>query len=335
MKITEHHLAAAGGDISVLDLRPEREARAVAVVGHAMMVDRRTVWHPRRPSLAQALVARGIRALVPDLRGHGASNPAAAAGGRWRYDDLVADTARYVALASSIAPGQPVHLVGHSLFGHTSLAYLARNPDAPVAAVVAIAVHLWAPRWTLSPTHRMLKRVLLELPGVLAAVCGFVPVRAARMGSADESAQYWQDLADIYRHDAWRSADGFDYHAALAGIRQPVLHVLSEGDWFLGNPSEAALFLGPLGHRRELLVGAAVPGSVLGSYSPTHMALLTDARAQPLWDAIANWLLTRAVAPPDDGAAAADPAPTASTEPWPRAQSPASSSTARDCGPET
>src|SRR5690349_3080658 len=62
---------------------------AVAVVSHAMMVDRRTLDRPRGRGLVSSLAAGGIACVVADLRGHGNSGPRAGEGGDWSYDDLV------------------------------------------------------------------------------------------------------------------------------------------------------------------------------------------------------------------------------------------------------
>src|SRR6476620_5688121 len=61
------------------------QPRAVAVLGHAMFVNRRTLT--RR--LAPHLQSRDIAVIAFDLRGHGGSRPRASDGGSWSYDDLV------------------------------------------------------------------------------------------------------------------------------------------------------------------------------------------------------------------------------------------------------
>ena len=104
--MASHRVVTADGwRLDVLDLIPERAPCAVAVVGHAMMVDRRTVSRADGPSLCGTLCERGFRVLVPDLRGHGASGPTASDGADWSYHELVSDVGEYVDLAVTTVPG--------------------------------------------------------------------------------------------------------------------------------------------------------------------------------------------------------------------------------------
>lgn len=298
---TEHLvLAADGWRLSVLDLPAVGEAQAVAIAGHAMMVDRRTLLRFDRPCLATTLAARGLRVLVPDQRGHGASGPTARQGGRWTYDDLAADTATYVALAQDLAPGLPVVGIGHSLFGHTALAWLGQHPETPLAGLVALGANLWGPAWEprLTPQRaaaRAAKHAIFAAAAVLARTVGYLPVKAAAFGSADEPLEYWRTLERTLWEGRWVGADGTDYRAHLARVRCPVLQVLSDGDPFFANPDEALGFLAPLGPRREVLrLGRRCPDPRLAGLSPGHVSMATSPRCQPLWEVAADWLLAAA-----------------------------------------
>src|SRR5262245_58590813 len=109
------------------DLLVPEAPRAVAVLGHSMFANRRTLDRRGR-GLASHLAARGIAVLNFDLRGHGGSTPHAAGGGRWRYDDLVEqDVPAAVDFARRQFPSLPLACVGHSLFGHAALAHLTRH----------------------------------------------------------------------------------------------------------------------------------------------------------------------------------------------------------------
>ncbi|MGZ3406752.1 MAG: alpha/beta fold hydrolase, partial [Polyangia bacterium] len=136
---------------------------AVAVVGHAMMVDRRTLDRPRGRGLVSSLAARGVACVVADLRGHGRSGPRADEGGDWSYDDLVEhDVPTLVAFARSRFPDLPLTCVGHSLFGHVSLAHLARHPDADVDALVLLAVNVANPSWRRRTLDYARRRIGIE-----------------------------------------------------------------------------------------------------------------------------------------------------------------------------
>lgn len=302
MTIPSHRVSAPDGWVlDVLDLVPAGPARAVVVAGHAMMVDRRT-FRPARPGLARTLVDAGFRVLLPDLRGHGRSGPTPRDGGDWSYDDLVADTAVLLDLARSLDPTAPRVLLGHSLFAHTSLAWLGRHPDADVAAHVALAMDVWVRECEPSLAARAVKRALIAASAVLAAGGGGFPSARIGLGSMDESRGYWAGITRSARAGRWQSDAGLDYRAGLARVRCPCLHVVSAGDRLLARPASALRLTATLPRRTVWHLGADRPGQppALAALRPGHMAMVTGA-CEPLWRALAAWLA--------DVAAAAAPRP--------------------------
>jgi alpha-beta hydrolase superfamily lysophospholipase len=162
---------------------------AVAVVGHAMMVDRRTLDRPRGRGLVSTLAARGIACVVADLRGHGTSGPRAGEGGDWGYDDLVEhDVPTLIAFARARFPSLPLACVGHSLFGHVALAHLARHSDADIDGLVLLAVNVANPSWDARSVGALQRRAAIELMGILGRIFGRLPVRRFGYGSDDEAA---------------------------------------------------------------------------------------------------------------------------------------------------
>lgn len=297
-----HRVAAPDGWIlDVLDLAPDRPPRAIVVAGHAMMVDRRT-FRPHRPGLARTLVDAGFRVLLPDLRGHGTSGPTPRAGGDWRYDDLVADTAAYLDLARTLAPDLPIATLGHSLFGHTTLAFLGLHPGAPVAAHVALATDVWVRDSEPNPLVWALKRALVASSRPVVAAAGRFPAVRLGVGSMDESPGYWSAISAAIRAGRWQSDAGLDYRALLPRVRCPVLHIVSAGDRLLGRPASALRLTAGLRDRTAWHLGTRTHQTppALASLRPDHMAVVTGASA-PLWSAIAAWL--HAALPPPGGAA--------------------------------
>lgn len=270
---------------------PRRDARAVVVVGHAMMVDSRTVCRRDQATLASVLVAAGFRVLVPDLRGHGESGPLAAQGGDWTLDDIVDDVGSYVALARNVEPELPVALVGHSLFGHASLAWLGQNPDPTVKAVVALACDVWNKRFEPSRLWWWLKRLLWAPTVLLTWLVGYFPARRLRAGTADEPRSYWRQFSDWLRDDRWGSKDGLvDYWAGLDSIRIPFMHMLSEGDKLYARPASAAHMSAPVQSRELVVLGRDDAPGQLGELRPNHMGVLTDLRSKLAWHWLAGWL---------------------------------------------
>jgi pimeloyl-ACP methyl ester carboxylesterase len=265
------------------------------------MVDRRTLYRPGRPCVVAALAESGLRVLVPDLRGHGDSGPTPSQGGDWTYDDLVSDVGTYIDLARRLEPGEPVVLVGHSLFAHNALACLGRRPEAPVAALVLLAASLWMPQWSSRRLVWAARRAVVEAVWGIARLAGRVPARRAGAGSADEAIGYWRDFRRFARSGRWAARDGWDYAAALGRIGCPVLHVVSRGDR-LAPPADALALSAALGVRRSVwrLGEAGAPAELGAVRPPGHMEIVTSDACAPVWRAVGQWIVSTA--------ATADPA---------------------------
>jgi predicted alpha/beta hydrolase len=286
----EHWVEAADGwQLNIVDCAAEKPW-AIAVVGHAMMVDRRSVYREDRPSLATTLAAQGIRVLVPDLRGHGASGPGVEQGGRWSYDDMVADVGVYIAHARALEPELPLVLVGNSLFGHAALAYLGQHPEVRVSAMVGFAVNIWSRRWTATRPRWLLKRLLLGTAAWVTDALGHLPAPALGMGSDAEPRSYWQGLFGGMADDRWESREGADYAVGLSHVRAPFLHVISDGDRLLCWPADALRFSESISGREVLHLGSECAVESLRGLSPGHVEMVSSPRCLPVWLHTAKWL---------------------------------------------
>lgn len=270
------------------------QGRGVVLLGHAMMVDSRTLERGDRPTITSALCEAGYRVLVVDLRGHGHSGPRAADGGDWDYDRLVADMPALVELATQVARDEPVTVMGHSLFGHVALAHLGQQAAAegasPVRAVVLLACQAWLRSDEPSLLRRLIKSTLVRLSRIFVRRHGYLPVRRWKMGTNDESSGFWNDLVRSVLAGQWASQDGsVDYKANLARIELPVLHVLSRGDRLYAHPNSARRFTETLPDRTLWVLGQDAPSGVV-DLVPTHMGVVTDPASRPVWRAVARWL---------------------------------------------
>ncbi|MCA9658247.1 MAG: alpha/beta fold hydrolase [Myxococcales bacterium] len=288
----EHFIAADDGwRLSVLEVEPATALRGVVIVGHAMMVDRRTILRDDRPSLGAELATAGFRVLVPDLRGHGCSGPRAEVGGVWDFDAIVDDVGRYLDLARALDPRAPIALVGHSLAGLAGLAWIGRNPDAPVAAQVCLACDVWSDDREPSRARRLAKRALIRSTTSIAERYGRLPARRFGAGSNDEALPYWLDYASWARSGRWRSRTrGIDDGEGLAAIPCPTLHVVSAGDRLYGRPASALRFSAPIRRREAWYIGHPSAPPDLRMLRPDHMGMVTDPTMAPLWSAIGDWL---------------------------------------------
>lgn len=262
----------------------------MAVLGHAMMVDARTLDRPRGAGLASTLAEEGVAAIAFDLRGHGRSAPTARDGASWTYDDFVRhDVPAIVAAARAHCPGLRVALVGHSLAAHAGLIAAGRDPDRAPDAVVAIAANLWLPRFERSAARRAIKSALLHAWTAVSVPTGrFEPGRFG-MGTDAEPHAYVKQFLDMWRADRPVSADGReDYRDALDRVRVPVLSIASTGDRLLAHPRAVDRFMRTMPHARvteRVVTRADMPRP------PDHMGLVLSPECRPLWREIAEWIL--------------------------------------------
>lgn len=270
-------------------LRGERLPRAdapVVVLGHAMMVGRRTLDRPRGGGLASALHAGGLEVMTMDARGHGESLPRAADGARWSYDDVVRqDVPAMVRLARSVAEGRPVVVLGHSLIGHAAMIAAGLGHDAP-DAIVGYAPNLWAPHLEPSRAARLAKAGLLRAWWATTSARGFFDAEGLGAGTDGEARDYVAQFVQMWRADRLASPDGtVDYEAALGRVAMPVLAYSSEADRLLARPASVARFL-------ALMRRADVEHRVLrGRDAPDHMGFTKDPPARPVWEATCRWIV--------------------------------------------
>jgi pimeloyl-ACP methyl ester carboxylesterase len=103
----EHRVLANGLSHRVLEW-PAEGGRRTALLLHGYM-DAAATWQHVALRLARA----GVRVFAPDLRGYG-DTARAPSGSYYHFPDYVADVAD---LATQLAPGEPLLLVGHSMGG--------------------------------------------------------------------------------------------------------------------------------------------------------------------------------------------------------------------------
>lgn len=270
-------------------------APVVAVLGHAMMTDRRTMLRgPNRPSLGRTLAEKGIETMAFDLRGHGESGPTTREGGSWDYDAFVReDVPALIAAGRERARGRPVVLVGHSLAAHAGVIAAGRETESARIpdAIVALAANLWCPRLDPHPVRLARKTGFLLVWAAATRAPSKVTrslARATRMGEP-EPWPYVRQFLRIFFTNRLVSADGReDYGAAIACVRVPILSVSSEGDRLLAHPEAVARFLAPVE------TSAPVTHRVVrGGRAPDHMGLCVSPSQRPLWEEIADWILAR------------------------------------------
>lgn len=213
---------ARGADRVGVQVYPEPDdpGAPMVVVWPAMGVPARYY----RPFAGQ-LRAAGLAVAVADLRGTGASTPAASRHSRDGYADLADDVG---AVLDHLAPrldGRRVILLGHSLGGQACALYLARTEKPAADALALVAVGL---PWFRSYPAARARGVLWMTQSInsVAAVLGVWP----GWGFGGRQARgVISDWAYTARHGRFPRAVA---ESGLSPVRLPVLAVSVEGDQY-------------------------------------------------------------------------------------------------------
>ncbi|NKI34964.1 alpha/beta hydrolase [Wenzhouxiangella sp. XN79A] len=182
--------------------------------------------------LGHALERRGLRLLIHEWRGNGASSWRARRGVDWGYDELLdLDLAAALATARSAAAGAPLWLAGHSLGSQLACLAAARHPEG-IAGLLVIAGG--SPYWRCFPRFTGLGLLgMLHLLPAIARVFGYYPGR--RLGFAGtEARQLMIDWARTGRSGryAWGRPERNE-DPTLAALEKPVHVIAMEHDGFV------------------------------------------------------------------------------------------------------
>ncbi len=237
--------------------RGPRRFQEPVILGHSLGTNRFNLDFDERYSVARALARRGFEAWVLELRGGLAGSSEGATFDTEAEHDVAA------ALTTVLSTGSTgVTWVGHSRGGLLAYAHLARNPTAPIRAIVTLGspltydVQPGVQRFVaaLGPTFR-LPSLPLTL-GSWAWPLGLPPdpigkylVRADNMHptvirqaiahvAADIPGGVGRQFARWVRTNAFDGEDGFDYRKGMKAISAPVLAIAGARD--LLAPPEAA-----------------------------------------------------------------------------------------------
>lgn len=235
---------------------------------HAMMTDGRYFGARRDNGFARAL---GCEVRVADFRGHGASVPPVAGRDDWSFDDLVEkDLPALVDGADAI--------IGHSLGGLVALAGIATGTIAPPRRLVLVATSVWL-------GGGLARGAIMAAYRGVTALFGKAPIKALRVGTADESKTYVAQLTGWQRSGRWTSLAGVDYMAALETITTPTLVVAGAGDWMC-KPEDAAAIANRVPDAQMRIVGTAYGDPI----DPDHFQLFTRPELTRLREDIARFV---------------------------------------------
>jgi len=119
----ERFIASDGKAIIYLRMDPKTKPKAVVIIGHGMNDHKERFVH-----LAEALTPHGISCWIPDLRGHGDTDPGENRGylaDNNGFERVVQDITELGDFASRSLGGVPLFYFGHSFGGLLGLALMA------------------------------------------------------------------------------------------------------------------------------------------------------------------------------------------------------------------
>jgi predicted alpha/beta hydrolase len=247
-----------------------------------MMTDGRYFGARKGGSFAASLSDAGFDVYVADFRGHGRSRPPYAKGGTWSFDDLVdLDLPAIVAATATTAgcTASELSILGHSLGGLASCAAIGLGRIPAPKKLVLAATSVWLGE-TLG------RKALMRVYRGVTALVGHAPIRQLRVGNADESAAYVDQLTGWARDGRWLSRQGLDYHAALHAITVPTYSFTGATDWMC-RPRDAEAIIAHIRSSEALRIVGVKHGDAL---DPDHFELFTRPELTTLRGEVASML---------------------------------------------
>lgn len=229
---------------------------------HGSIEDGRIFYSKSGKGFAPWLAAQGFDVFVADLRGRGKSTPAIGPTVDFGNMDLVnTDIGLYVNSIRQTTGRTDLIVGSHSWGGVLVHAWYARYP---YLADVKGIFHFGAKRRiTVFNAEKLYKLNFgwYFLGGLAVLLKGYLPAKALKMGSDNESRGTYRDINSWLKEKTWvDTTDGFDYAAAMQKVGcPPVLSLSGAADHVLGHPTDCQNLLAEVNsHRPEFrLVGHA------------------------------------------------------------------------------
>ena len=260
---------------------------------HGAIEDGRIFYTRSGKGLAPYLARQGYDVYVADLRGHGHSEPPIDAKADYGQREVICEDIpallRYItALRGDIT----LHCLAHSWGGVLVSAALARQPV--LMRHVRSLVYFGSKRQILVHGVRRWLWIDLIWNGLcraLVALYGYLPARAWRLGSDNESAGFYTQSAIWVSASPWVDPiDGFDYGTALQDQElPPTLYFAAVNDHTLGHPEDVQRLMHESGNHKASYVLLGRRSNNLHDYG--HISMLTHADAtQDHFPSVVQWL---------------------------------------------
>jgi pimeloyl-ACP methyl ester carboxylesterase len=295
---------------------------APVVLCHGLSSNRFFFELPEAPSLAKYLAEQGRDVWVAELRGSGMSDAPGLLKSdvsyAWDFDDHLDKDIEPIINKVLQQTGAPaIHWVGHSMGGMLILAYLAANPDAPVASVVTVGSPVdfskmnkkaagpllenkwlieWAPFFPVTFFVRFLTPIIHLLPENLLTVIHTpnIEPKTARKAVALASQlvtsnRIWLQFGKFIETEEFARGDGRPYLDKISLCEKPILALAGSMDYMA--PQRAVTGLCESSERPPNAVCRVIGKEIGCSEDYGHLDLMVGSKSSTeVYPMIMDWI---------------------------------------------
>lgn len=260
---------------------------------HGAIENGRIFYSGSGKGLAPYLARQGFDVYVADLRGRGGSRPVIGRASRHSQTDAITgDIPALLGHISRVRGHLPRHWVAHSWGGVLLSSYLARFPEQ--CAEVRSLVYFGSKRSVRVRNLQRLLKVELVWKGLcplVAGALGYLPARRLGIGSDNETVLFLRQCNAWVNPAPWVDpADGFDYGAAIRGVRlPPAWYIAAAKDYCLGHPRDVHDFMMEAGEQERSYTVLSREYGNRHDYDHINMLTHRDA-ADDHFPMVAEWL---------------------------------------------
>lgn len=297
MKIEEFFVPSGrrGDQLLVHRFRSQAATSKGAVMMYPGAVENARIFFTHSgKGLAPFLAREGFDVFACDPRGRGGSKPTIARGINFGQTDII--TEDFAALSAAIAAKASQsrqHWLAHSWGGVLMASHLVRFP---AQALRVASLTCFGTKRSIAVTGREkylgVDVVWNRAAPFVAAMCGYLPARALKIGADSETIQTLRDCIEwVDPESPWiDTKDGFDYGSAAQMNKLPrTLHLTGVNDAYLGHATDVARFMEECGLNKKTLRVIGRGNGALHDYD--HIDLLTHPDAvNDHFPGVAAWM---------------------------------------------
>jgi len=231
-----------------MSIKASDESKGIPVLMiHGMVEDGRIFYHHSGKGLGSYLAKHGYDVYVADLRGLGKSTPKIHRNSEHgQTETIVTDIPALINFVLEQTQHPQLHLVAHSWGGVNINASLLRFPK--LADKVISASYFGSKRRIRTKNFERFFKVDIfwnRLGLVISHKKGFLPAKALKVGSENETLKTHIQCVEWVKKDEWiDSDDNFNYNEAAKNNNLPAtLYIAAIKDRALGHKDDVKLFM--------------------------------------------------------------------------------------------